>query len=161
MNERNPNLNKLSFLNYKTGNVLLQSLFGQLLSLAHSVGNSNSTNAFFPAILLEQITFLLGTIIHDIFTNSSHSQKLFFYFTVILLGFPALTLSSRYMFPKVLRPIQVSVSNSRSVALLQYFPCLPAAAIYCNLQLCWGREQRAKQKKKVLGKVQKENQVKS
>lgn len=80
MNERNPILNKLSFLNYKTGNVLLQSLFGQLLSLAHSVGNSNLTNAFFPTILLEQITFLLGTIIHDIFTNSSHSQKLFLLF---------------------------------------------------------------------------------
>lgn len=74
-------------------------------------------------------------------------RNYFFYFTVILLGFPALTLSSRYMFPKVLRPIQVSVSNSRSVALLQYFPCLPAAAIYCHLQLCWGREQRDKQKK--------------
>lgn len=57
MNEKNPHLNKLSLLNYKTGNMLLQSLFGQLLSLAYSVGNSNSTNAFFPAVLLEQIIF--------------------------------------------------------------------------------------------------------
>lgn len=91
---------------------------------------------FFPYCIFKIDHFFYGHS-HSLFFHKFEtlSEIILHYSTIVLLGFPPLTMLSRYMFPKLLRSIQVSILNSRSVALLRYFSCLSAAAIYCHLKI--------------------------
>lgn len=57
------------------------------------------------------------------------------YSTIILLGFIPLSMTFSCKFPKLLRSIQVSNINCRSMALLRYYSCLSAAARCCHLTM--------------------------